>query len=361
MPHSISRAGTIRGDAPQGGASSADWKLLAPLPDPVGFGGMFAGVLNGRIVAGGGSQFPDKPLWLNGEKVFSDRLFTLADPAGSWLEQSFRLPFRAAHYACATTAGAIYLAGGVDQTGCVREAWEICPEGDSFVCTRLPDLPKTLGYAAAAIVGDRLYVAGGQNTATIRVASAETWSLDLKEKSLWRREPDLPGSGVFLAAAAVHGHHFYLIGGVNFDAEGKSIQSAQVWRLATVTGRWERVADLPEPRVGAASPCAVVDGGKIFLIGGYATSFPGPPREHPGFSQQTFLYDTEQQRWENGPLLPKAAVADRDRTGDTGPAPMVVAPGVVWLNHAVVISGEVRASTRTPAVLAWPLEQPAIR
>jgi hypothetical protein len=359
MPHSISRADSIPGDTPQAETSSAGWKLLPPLPDPVGFGGMFAAVLDGRLVAGGGSQFRDKPLWLNGEKVFSDRLFTLADLTGPWREHTFRLPLKAAHYASAATADAIYLAGGVDGKGCLRETWEIRPEGDSFVCTPLPDLPKASGYAAAAIVGGRLYVAGGQDAATIRVASVETWSLDLKEKLAWRREPDRPGVGVFLAASAVHGDHFYLIGGVNFDAEGKSIQSAQVWRFATKTGRWERVADLPEPRVAAASPCALIDGGKIFLIGGYAKAFPGPPREHPGFSEQTFLYDIEQQRWENGPLLPKAPVTDRDRTGDTGPAPMVVAPGVVWMNHAVVISGEVRASTRTPAVLAWPLEQPA--
>jgi len=40
---------------------------------------------------------------------------------------------------------------------------------------------------------------------------------------------------------------------------------------------------------------------------------------------------------------------------------MIAAPGAVWLNHAVVISGEVRASTRTPAVVAWPLEPAAVR
>jgi N-acetylneuraminate epimerase len=362
MPPSTPRVGSVGGHALKDGASSAGWKLFAPVPDPVGFGGMFAGALNGRLVAGGGSQFRDKPLWLHGEKVFSDRWFTLADPAGPWLEQPVRLPFKAAHFACASTAHSIYIAGGVDSSGCLRETWEISARGDEdLVCARLPDLPTSNGYAAAAMVGDRLYVAGGQHTATIRVASVETWSLDLKEKSAWRREPDLPGAGVFLAAAAGHGDDFYLIGGVNFDAEGKSIQSAQVWRLATARGRWERVADLPEPRVGAASPCAVVDGGKIFLIGGYARSFPGAPREHPGFSPQTYRYDIAHQRWENGPLLPKAAVTDRDCPGDTGPAPMIAAPCVVWLNHAVVISGEVRASTRTPAVLAWPLEPAANR
>lgn len=332
------------------------WKLLTPLPDPVGFGGMFAGVIKGRLVTGGGSQFREKPVWLKGEKTFSDQIFTLDSPQGAWTGHTFRLPFKVAHFASGTTADAIYLAGGIDAVGCVAEAWEIRAQGDTFACTRLPDLPQTNGYAAAAIVGGRLYVAGGQPKATVRVASVETWSLELKEKSAWRRETDLPDAGVFLAAAAGHGEYLYVMGGVNLDAEGKAIQSAKAFRLHTPTGKWERLPDLPEPRVGAATPCAVA-GGKILLIGGYARSFPGVPREHPGFSQQTFLYDIGQQRWAHGPLLPRAEAGDRDRPGDAGPFPMIAAPGVVWLNHAVVISGEVRASTRSPAVIAWPLDQ----
>jgi hypothetical protein len=70
---------------------------------------------------------------------------------------------------------------------------------------------------------------------------------------------------------------------------------------------------------------------------------------------QTFFYDIGKGRWENGPLLPHAAVPDRDAAGDPGPAPMLASPIVVWQNHAVAISGEVRASVRSPQVLAWPI------
>ncbi len=63
-----------------------EWKVLAPLPDPVGYAGMFAGVLQGRLVTGGGSQW-DKPSWLKGTKRYSDRMFALATPAGNWVEQ----------------------------------------------------------------------------------------------------------------------------------------------------------------------------------------------------------------------------------------------------------------------------------
>ena len=336
------------------------WKMLAPLPDPVGFGGMFAGVLKGRLVTGGGSQFRDRPIWLKGEKTYSDRVFTLDHLDGKWTEQAFRLPVQVAHYASVASDEAIYLAGGMDVAGCVKTAWEIRAQGETFSCTPLPDLPDTNGYTAAAIVGGRLYVAGGQKQLTVRVAIAEVWSLDLQKKDGWRREPDLPGAGVFLAAAAGYGEHLYVIGGVNLDAAGQAIQPARCFRLHVPTGRWERLPDLPEPRVGAATPCAVSNG-RIFLIGGYAISFPGAPREHPGFPAQTYVYDIARQAWENGPVLPSAAVGDRDQPGDAGPLPMVAAPGVVWLNHAVVISGEVRASTRTPAVVAWPLAQTLTR
>jgi N-acetylneuraminic acid mutarotase len=325
------------------------------LPDPVGFGGMFAGELDGRLVTGGGSQFRDKPLWLQGEKGFSDRVFVLSNLADGWTESSFKLPFKAAHFASAAAHGAIYLAGGLDASGTLRAAWEVRASGDRFACTRLPDLPASVAYAAAAIVNGRLYVAGGQPQLTARVATSQVWSLDLRDKDHWRREPDVPGPGVFLAAAAGDGDRFYLLGGVNFGAEGKSIQSAQALCLNTATGQWERLPDLPEPRVGAATPCVVTAQHQIFLVGGYARSFPGAPREHPGFSPQTYLYDLSSRRWSDGPKLPQAEVGDRDRPGDPGPLPMIAAPAAVWRDHLVVISGEVRASTRTPAVVAWPL------
>src|SRR5581483_5403820 len=119
--------------------------------------------------------------------------------------------------------------------------------------------------------------------------------------------------------------------------------------------KWEQLADLPEPRVGIASPCPLATEHEFFLIGGYAEVFPGAPREHPGFSAQTYFYDFARQACRNGPVLPHAPVPDRDAPGDVGPAPMIGAPCVVWHGEAIVIGGEVRSSVRTPTVLAWPL------
>lgn len=336
------------------------WQQLAPIPDRVGYGGMFAGVLNGRLIAGGGSQFRDKPNWLQGTKVFSDRIFVLSHPEGRWIEHELKLPKGAGHFASAATTDAIYFAGGVDATHCLREAWELRAEGEKLALRTLPDLPLPLGYAAAAILGSRLYVAGGITTPTSKEPSVEVWSLDLAASDsagsrAWRREPDLPAPGVFVAAAASDGKHVYFIGGIGFTSapESRATPSARVFRLTPGASKWERLPDLPGPRVGPASPCPVVDG-RLFVIGGYAEVFPGAQRDHPGFSRQTLLYSPAKDAWQDGPVLPHATVVDRDAPGDTGPAPMIAAPAVVWGDRVVVISGEVRASVRSPAVLAFP-------
>lgn len=337
------------------------WKLLPSLPDKIGFGGMAAGVLNGRLVAVGGSQFAEKPLWLKGEKTFSDRIFVLADPAAKWTVSTTRLPEPIAGAASAATADAIYLAGGIDATTCSRHVWEMRAQGDSFVFTALPDLPRPVGYGAAAIVGQRLYVLGGLDTPASKAPSTEVWSIELpatRGKATWRREPDAPGAGGFVEAAASDGRDVYLFGGIGFDAAGKARPSSRAARLDVNAGKWEVLPDLPEPRVGISTPCPVVPGNKLFLVGGYSTVFPGPPREHPGFDAQTYFFDLTHRRWERGPLLPNAAVVDRDAPGDVGPAPMIGAPCVVWHDLVVVVGGEVRSSVRTPSVLAWPLARP---
>jgi N-acetylneuraminic acid mutarotase len=335
------------------------WQLLAPLPDPVGYGGMFAATLNGRLVTGGGSQFREKPNWLNGEKTYSDRLFTLADPAARWTEHTTRLPLKMGHFACATTSDAIYLVGGSAATGALTQAWQLRAKGDDFQFTPLPDFPHPVVYAIAGIAGNRLYVIGGLPDAASKSPTTETWSLDLStataKNTAWRREPDLPGPGVFVSCSASDGAHVYVLGGMNYDAESKPTPSKAAYRFSPARNAWEKLADLPEPRVSAASPAPVISGDRIFVIGGYAVVFPGPAREYPYFRDQTYYYDIKRNTWANGPILPKAPVPNRDSPGDPGPAPMIAAPATVWQNRVVVVSGEARASVRTPAVVAWPL------
>ncbi len=336
------------------------WKLFTPLPDQVGFSGMVAGVLGGRLVAAGGSQFPRFPNWLHGEKDFGDCIYTLGAPEEPWQTSSAKLPLKIANPALAANTEAVYFAGGLNAEGCSKQSWCIRADGDGFAFTRLPDLPEAVGYAAGAIVNGRFYVACGLTSPSSKTPSAKVWSLAIaadQQATGWQTEPDLPGPGVFVAAGAAWDGRFYVFGGFGYDAAGQGTPSAEAYALDVNSRKWERLPNLPAARVGISSPCPI-QGGKILAIGGYSQVFPGAPREHPGFDRETFAFENEALTWKRGPLLPSSPVRDRDSPGDTGPAPMIGAPCVEWRGYAVIIGGEVRASVRTPAVIGWPLRTP---
>jgi len=337
------------------------WKHLPSIPDPVGFAGMGAGVVDGRLVAFGGSHFAEKPLWLAGVKSFSDRIYTLAKDGRTWAEEAVRYPAKRGGFASTAARDRVYSAGGIDAEGCSREVYVIAGSGGKLTLTRLSDLPAGNGYGSAAVVRNRLYVVGGVATPTSTVASRETWSLDLETPPMsaaWRREPDLPGLGTFVAAASVADDALYLFGGIGYDADRKAEPSRQAFRLEYGATAWEPLPDLPEARVGASTPPTPVRDRSFFLIGGYAAIFPGKPREHPGFSVGTLVFDAKTRIWTAGPELPMPTSVDLDASGLPGPAPMIGAPCVLWNGLCVVVSGEVRPSVRTPAVVAWAVSEP---
>lgn len=335
------------------------WRRYPDLPDPVGFGGMFAGVLEGRLVVGGGSQFRDKPVWLQGTKSLSDRVYSLGAIDASWVEETYRLPQTGGHFASASADDAIYLVGGVSQTGVLNKCRVLKKVAGRYVIEELADLPVPLVYGAAAILGGRLYVAGGQNDPAVKAASVQTWCLDVSRPgAVWERGGDLPGPGVFVPSMGSDGKSVFLFGGMAFDGNGAMVPSKRAYRCDVSTGDWSRIADLPEARVGAATPCPLWDGSGLLLIGGYAEVFPGLPREHPGFSEQTLVYSDVTGQWGKGPWLPKSPVIDRDSPSDPDAGPMVAAPCVMWNGYAVVVSGESRAAVRTPTVVGLPLSEP---
>ncbi len=335
---------------------AAGWKLLSPLPDPIGYAGMAAGVLGGRLVATGGSQW-DRPIWLKGTRSFTDRVFVLDALDGTWRAAAARLPVPSGHFASASADDAIYLAGGNSAAGSLATVYVIKPDGNDYRLERLPDLPAPTGYAAAAVAGGRLFVVGGVPDPASKAARREVWSLNLRNPVAWSREADLPGAGVIVAAAAGQGEALFVFGGMAFDPDGKPTPSRAACRLPRTGGAWEILPDLPEPRVGIVGPCPVLPDGTIWLIGGYAEVWGGAQREHPGFSAQTLMLDPSRRAWKAGPVLPRQGQLNRDAPSDPGPLPMIGAPVVVWRGQVVVIGGEVRVATRTPAVLAWPLQE----
>jgi len=342
-------------------AELTSWKTLPPLPDPIGFGGMVAGVTKGTLFTAGGSRFVDKPVWDGGTKGFSDKVFVLSSPDGPWKELAAKLPIELAHSACAPFGDAVYSVGGVNAKGALDCVYRFELQGDQLKADALPPLPHPLVYGSAAVVQDVLYVFGGVPDAASTQPLAECWALPLKEGSSWQRLPDLPGKPGIVCTSGSDGKSLYVFGGMHYlppeDGKTRPVPLDNVYRFDPATQKWAQLNDMPVARVGAASPAPYLPDGRFFLAGGYGSVFPGLPKDNPGFERESLIFSPGSDAWKEGPLLPCHRQIDATKPTAPGPEPMVAAPAVLWHDMVVLISGEVRPATRTPAVIGIPLSE----
>lgn len=330
-----------------------NWRLLAPIPDPIGFAGMFAGVSGNALLAGGGSQFPHQPAWAGGKKIHNDRIYLLERPDAGWKILDQKLSSPRSLMASANYGEKILLLGGMNDEACLTEVIALSWQDGKLISEQLPDLPEPRAIAAAAVVGSHLYIAGGVDTPATNGPSKKAWRLNLADTApKWEALPDLPGDAIFCAAGTGDGRYFYVIGGLAKSPERKAI--ALVHRFDPEKGAWETLPSLPSPRIAG---CAVVGPSsekEIFVVGGYANFFKGEQKDHPGFDSETYVYNPRLATWRRGPDFPTVRQEGTLPTSRPGPEPVVATSALLWQGHYIVISGEVRPATRTPAVVALP-------
>lgn len=316
------------------------WHQLPTVPDREGFAGSFAGVSHGSLLLAGGANFPERKPWEGGTKVWYDRVLVLEAPDAEWKDAG-RLPHPLAYGISVTHGDGVICVGGSDARGHHAEAFRLEWRDGRLVTAELPPLPVTLANGCGALVGDVLYVAGGQVAADARTASSGAWRIDLSaSQPKWEAIEPCPG-GRMLAAAAGFGGSFWMVGGVELvEGTGASVERRYLvdgYRYDPGKG-WTRIADLPFPVAAAPSP-APVDATGFSLLGGDDGSQVGvAPDRHRGFSSRVLRYDASDSRWEV--------------VGEV-PAPRVTVPCVPWNGRWIVPSGERRPGVRSPDVWEW--------
>lgn len=318
------------------------WERLPPLPDAHGVAAPFAGVHGGVLIVGGGANFPDRPPWEGGAKVWHDRVRVLEKPDGPWREAG-RLPRPLAYGVSVSTPDGVICVGGSDATTHYADVFRLSWTQGALQTHPLPPLPIALANACGAVVGTTLCVGTGSEAPGEQSATHRAFALDLAaDRPAWRELPPLPARGRLLATAAAHDGRWFVWGGAalepSTDGKPKREYLREAWSYHADHG-WRRLADLPRPSVAAPSPAPRVKA-SLLLVSGDDGSLAGftPPEKHPGFPGTILAYDPVSDRW---------------REAGATPAPRVTVPCVEWLGRHILPSGEVRPGVRSPDVWSF--------
>jgi SSS family transporter len=330
------------------------WEALPPLPDPLGVAGPFAGVSGDALLVAGGANFPE-PVWESG-KVWRDTVYALEREAGgtglAW-SVAGRLPEPLAYGMSVTHGGSLICMGGEDgkrvSDAVFAVTWD--PAARALRAEALPPLPQPCAFGQAALVGDTVYVAGGQRGGGIESAMGNFWRLDLSKRGTgtfaWQALPAWPGPERVLAVVAAQNTGkdkcVYVFSGrrrVNgafeflTDAYEFNPRTYQEGRTGT---SWRSLPDVPACVM--AGTAAAVGQAHVFVLGGADGSLFERADEvkdaHPGFPKRAYAYHTITKTW-----------------ADAGPSPVnqVTTVAVPWGGRVVIPSGEIRPRVRTPAV-----------
>ena len=314
------------------------WKKLPSLPNREGFAGAFAGVSGDTLLVAGGANFPDKKPWEGGKKVWYDTVFALDRPDGTWTIVG-KLPRPLGYGVSVTYRDGVVCVGGSDVDRHYPDTFHLEMRSGKLVTTALPSLPLPVANACGELVGDTLYVAGGQEEPDAKGTLQTVFALDLGVKEpKWRAIEAWPGPGRMLAVAAAFDGAFWLIGGTDLVAgeggKGRRRYLKDAYRYDPGKG-WKRIANLPHAIVAAPSPAPATASGPVILGGDDGTQVGVAPQRHYGFSRRVLRYDQQTDQWTEGGELP---------------APRVTAPLVSWKESWVIPSGEARPGVRSPEV-----------
>jgi hypothetical protein len=218
---------------------------------------------------------------------------------GNWIQRA-SMPTARHDLQAIAVGGMIYaIAGADDKTVDVVEIYDVTH--DTWLPG--PGIPTKRGWHGAALVVDKIYVAGGKTIRTPAEKQESGWRfhftsrdhlemLDLATQTWSMRTPMPAGprAGVAVVACAAK---LWVIGGNRMRYRDETmLDLVEVYDPHTDT--WAAGPSLPRPTQG---PTVAVHAGRIYLTGGISDANPDRPCRH-----ETYVLDPAVGRWE--PLAP---------------------------------------------------------
>lgn len=242
------------------------WMKLADLPgaegtDSLGVSAPFAGVSEGVMIVAGGCNFPDKPVTEGGAKHYYGTVFALLPDGWQAVGQ---LPEPVAYGAAVTMPSGVVCVGGNNSDSSLTRVSRIRLDSKSgkAVVEPLPALPLPMDNLAAAAIGERVYVAGG-NEGGKPCHSLLRLNLAQPERG-WERLADFPGAARVQPVLTAAEGKVYLAGGFQpIEGEKRPEVPTEVLVFDPDSDSWSRETELP----------TFADGAKRTLTGGCAVTY----------------------------------------------------------------------------------------
>lgn len=277
------------------------WSRLPETPNAPGYGGAFVGTSGELLLCGGGANFPTKPAWEGGLKVWHDEVYTLASTRSKKWSTVGKLPRACGYGVSVSIRQGLLMIGGADSHRHYADCYTLAVEEGALKVRPFPFLPRPLAYATGALVGSKVIVAGGTEVPDAVAASSAAFAIDLANLNAgWKELPLCAGSGRMLAQSAGTKDTFFLFGGVALSpgVKGTEREFLADCHAFTLGKEWRRLAALPHPVAGAPSPCPIFDD-QILVLGGDDGKLAGKVEaaKHPGYSKEILAYDKSADTW----------------------------------------------------------------
>ena len=330
-----------------------EWKHTCKLPDlngmeNPGVAGAYSGFIDNNIlVIAGGANFPDNMPWEGGHKVWS-RIVYYADlrkENPEWIIQEDALPTALAYGVSIELPDGLLCIGGCDSSQCYKSVFQITYHEETIkIINDLPDLPVPLAHMTGVLSGNKIYVAGGQESMIEQKATNHFLMLDLSNKKKgWVKLPSWPGPPRGYAVSAVQSDGFddciYLFSGRNYEPNGDIQILTDGYVYNPRLNSWKEIKQEFPVMAGTALPVAA---NHIMLLGGSSEMIPGS-YEHPGFDNAVRLYHT----------ITNTLIEEGK---STFPIP-VTTNALKKGNKFYIPSGEINPGVRTPYILEGEIQQ----
>lgn len=304
----------------------------------IGVAGVFSGFVGDRLMIAGGANFPDAAPWDGGHKTWWKDVYLLDVTTSQWTFVKDALPRALAYGISIQLPEGVLCIGGCDAGHCYQDVFLMgWKNGKLSISSEWPSLPVPLANATGALLGHRIFVAGGQESMEKQEASSHFYMLDLSDlKRGWQELPAWPGSSRGYAVSAVQNDGmdmcFYLFSGRDYRADGYMNVLTDGYVYNPRLNNWKKLDGRFPVMAGTALR---IEGEYICLLGGVPGLIPGS-EQHPGFDNTVRLFHTPTGMVDSIPVPFSVAVTTN-----------VARKGQVFY----ITSGEIKPGIRTSSVL----------